>query len=501
LLTDYQRQRTHAARSPDDAASAVTQQSSWASRLFISGFGLVVIGLVWAAFSSSDPARNVNAASSRASINAAGEPVADIANEDTTSSQLFRSLLKLPIPIASLTATERSRDILLFADDWLRRGDTPSSVLNRLGVTDDSFDAWARQSPEMRAAFASTRNTRATVGYLPDVGVRQFIVRWPDSAAPDHFSRLTVTRRTTSPSEPTDANQDERATATDSQATFTATLESVPLTRVLRLASGVISSSLFATTDAQDIPDAVAMNLAEIFSNDIDFNRDLRKGDSFAIAYEVLEADHEPLETGRVVAASFINKGQEHQAIWYQNGKTKDYFTPKGESTRRFYLGSPMAFSRVTSGFAMRYHPVLKTKRRHLGVDYGAPTGTPVRTVGDGKVVFAGRKGGYGNVIEVQHDSRNRTLYAHLSRIFVKRGQRVERGDNIGAVGTTGLSTGPHLHFEHRVNGVHKNPALLAKNSRARTIPSKDMPAFENELKIAQTQLAAAREIRTASAE
>ena len=160
-----------------------------------------------------------------------------------------------------------------------------------------------------------------------------------------------------------------------------------------------------------------------------------------------------------------------------------------------------MAFSRVTSGFAMRYHPVLKTKRRHLGVDFGAPTGTPVRTVGDGKVVFAGRKGGYGNVIEVQHDSRNRTLYAHLSRIFVKRGQRVERGDNIGAVGTTGLSTGPHLHFEHRVNGVHKNPALLAKNSRARTIPSKDMPAFENQLKMAQTQLAAAREIRTASAE
>jgi murein DD-endopeptidase MepM/ murein hydrolase activator NlpD len=129
-----------------------------------------------------------------------------------------------------------------------------------------------------------------------------------------------------------------------------------------------------------------------------------------------------------------------------------------------------MEFSRVTSSFAMRFHPIQKRWKRHLGVDYGAPTGTPVRTVGDGRVSFAGVKRGFGNVVEVQHDGKNMTLYAHLSRIYVRKGQRVERGENIGAVGATGWATGPHLHFEHRVAGVHKDPALLARNSRAMTI-------------------------------
>jgi murein DD-endopeptidase MepM/ murein hydrolase activator NlpD len=171
-------------------------------------------------------------------------------------------------------------------------------------------------------------------------------------------------------------------------------------------------------------------------------------------------------------------------------------------STRRFYLASPMEFSRVTSSFSKRrFHPVLKVNRPHLGVDYGAPTGTPVRTVGDGRVVFAGRRGGYGNVIEIRHDSQSTTVYAHLSRIFVKRGQRVERGERIGAVGSTGVSTGPHLHFEHRVNGVHKDPAQMAKRSRATEVDRQHMAAFKAIADTATTQLAAARQVHLASAE
>jgi murein DD-endopeptidase MepM/ murein hydrolase activator NlpD len=244
------------------------------------------------------------------------------------------------------------------------------------------------------------------------------------------------------------------------------------------------------------------MGMAEIFSNDIDFNRDLRKGDTFAVVYEILEADNEALETGRILAASFTNKGLRLNAVWFEQNGKGDYYDLNGESTRRFYLASPMEFSRVTSSFAKRrFHPVLKINRPHLGVDYGAPTGTPVRTVGDGRVVFAGRKGGYGNVIEIKHDGSSSTLYAHLSRIFVKRGERVERGQRIGAVGTTGVSTGPHLHFEHRVNGVHQDPARLARNSRALKIEPKQMAAFKAQASVASEQLAAARQVRLASAE
>jgi murein DD-endopeptidase MepM/ murein hydrolase activator NlpD len=190
------------------------------------------------------------------------------------------------------------------------------------------------------------------------------------------------------------------------------------------------------------------------------------------VVYEALTADGEPITwnqaSGRVLAAEFVNNGRTHAAVWFQDAHSKGgYYGFDGESKRRAFLASPMEFSRVTSGFSMRMHPIHKTWRKHLGVDYGAPTGTPVRNVGDGVVEFAGWQNGYGNVVQVRHSNDRTTLYGHLSRIDVKKGQRVEQGVRIGAVGSTGWSTGPHLHFEVKVKGQHQNPLIIAKTSEA----------------------------------
>ena len=216
----------------------------------------------------------------------------------------------------------------------------------------------------------------------------------------------------------------------------------------------------------------MAAQIAEIFATDIDFHRELRRGDTFSVVYETLTADGEPVPwnegAGRVLAAEFVNAGRAHHAVWYQADSGRGaYFGLDGQSKRRSFLSSPMEFSRVTSGFAMRMHPILNVQRHHLGVDYAAPIGTPVRSVGDGVVDFAGRQNGYGNVVEIKHGKERSTLYAHLSSIDVRQGQRVEQGQRVGAVGMTGWTTGPHLHFEFRVDGRHQDPLSVAKASGA----------------------------------
>jgi murein DD-endopeptidase MepM/ murein hydrolase activator NlpD len=223
-------------------------------------------------------------------------------------------------------------------------------------------------------------------------------------------------------------------------------------------------------------------------------HRELRRGDTFSVVYESMTADGEPIgwgqTTGRVLAAEFVNAGRTHHAVWYRGADGRGaYFDLSGQSKKRAFLASPMEFSRVTSGFAMRFHPILKTWRKHNGVDYAAPTGTPVRTVGNGTVDFAGWQNGYGNVVEIRHSNDRSTLYAHLSRIDVKKGQRVDQGTRIGAVGSTGWSTGPHLHFEFRVNGEHHDPLKIAKASEALTLPPSARAEFAALAQALQTQL------------
>jgi murein DD-endopeptidase MepM/ murein hydrolase activator NlpD len=193
---------------------------------------------------------------------------------------------------------------------------------------------------------------------------------------------------------------------------------------------------------------------------------------------------------GRVLAAEFVNAGHTHQAVWFIPADGRgSYYDVDGHSKRRAFLASPLEFSRVSSGFAMRMHPLLQQMRAHLGVDYSAPKGTPVRSVGDGIVDFAGRQNGYGNVVQLKHSNNRSTVYAHLSRIDVKTGQHVAQGQRIGAVGMTGWATGPHLHFEVRVGGQQQDPLRAAKASEAVPLDAGSKPRFAEAVRTAKSEL------------
>jgi murein DD-endopeptidase MepM/ murein hydrolase activator NlpD len=238
-----------------------------------------------------------------------------------------------------------------------------------------------------------------------------------------------------------------------------------PLESHTRIASATINSSLFQAAADAGLPDGVAFDLAEIFQYDIDFVLDIQSGDRFSVVYEELSQDGVPLRNGNILAAKFVNEGREYRAVRYVDEQGHgEYFTPDGRSLRKAFIRAPVQFSRVSSRFnSARKHPVLNLIRAHKGVDYAAPVGTPVRAAGEGRVKFAGQQGGYGNVVELEHGSGVVTVYGHLSRFAknLKRGQHVELGQVIAYVGQTGLATGPHLHYEYRVRGVHQNPQTV----------------------------------------
>ncbi len=250
----------------------------------------------------------------------------------------------------------------------------------------------------------------------------------------------------------------------------------------IQMKSGVIKSSLFAATDGANVPDSVAIQIAEIFSSDIDFHRDLRKEDRFKVVYESHYSSGEPTGTGRVLAVEFVNKGKPYQAVYFEaNDKERGYYTPEGKNLRRAFLRSPLKFSRISSGFSRsRYHPILKKRRAHKGVDYAAPRGTPVRATANGTVAVSTRQRGYGKLIILKHRGRYSTAYAHLSAFAkgLRKGKRVNQGDIIGYVGSTGMATGPHLHYEFRINGVQRNPQRVVMPA-AIPLSAKNIPAFK----------------------
>jgi murein DD-endopeptidase MepM/ murein hydrolase activator NlpD len=230
--------------------------------------------------------------------------------------------------------------------------------------------------------------------------------------------------------------------------------------------TGEIKTSLYAATDEAELPEAAANQLTEIFSGDIDFHHDLRRGDKFTVVYEMSYSNGALVYAGRIQAAEFINQGNSYRAVYFQSdAQHGDYYSPEGKSVRKAFLRSPIEFSRVSSGFSSsRLHPVLNKMRAHKGVDFAAPTGTKVRATSDGVVSLVGRQNGYGNLITINHQGRYTTAYGHLSR-FAKglhQGQRVAQGEVIGYVGTTGLSTGPHLHYEFKLDGLQRDPLRVA---------------------------------------
>lgn len=247
------------------------------------------------------------------------------------------------------------------------------------------------------------------------------------------------------------------------------------------LASGTIDSSLFLAAADAGISDRVIMNLVGIFAWDIDFVLDIRQSDAFTVVYEEFWQDGKRVAEGDILAAEFVNRGDRYRAVRYQDPSGRvDYYTPDGRSVRKAFVRAPLSFSRISSNFnPRRRHPKLNTIRAHKGVDYAAPTGTPIKAAGNGKIVHRGRKGGYGNTVIIQHGGNITTLYAHMSRFSKARiGSRVKQGDIIGYVGATGLATGPHLHYEYRRNGVHMNPRTV-KLPDAEPIEAGYMAAFK----------------------
>jgi murein DD-endopeptidase MepM/ murein hydrolase activator NlpD len=261
---------------------------------------------------------------------------------------------------------------------------------------------------------------------------------------------------------------------------FTTSEQPAELTRRIQMISGEIKSSLFAATDAAGLSDSVATQIADVFAGDVDFHRDLRRGDKFTVVFETFAHLGRPVKSGRVLAAEFINQKKSYRAVWFQDAEGHGgYYTPEGKNLRKAFLRSPLEFSRITSGFAMRFHPILQQWRAHKGVDYGAPTGTRVKATGDGVVEFVGRQSGYGNVVVLRHGGGIMTTYGHLSRFAngVRKGARVGQGELVGFVGQTGWATGPHLHYEFRVHNQHRNPLTIAFPAAQPVAPER-MAAF-----------------------
>lgn len=323
-------------------------------------------------------------------------------------------------------------------EERIGRGETLPGLLQRLGV-----------SPEERQTFlAAVRGNDAISGLTPG---RSVLARVSSSGS------LLLLRYLSSDTTLVSVNRQQDSFEVSEQ---TIQPEMRPVMR-----SGSIQGSLFGATDAADVPDRIASEMADAFSGDIDFHKDLRRGDHFSVVYEAFYVDGRLIKTGRLLAAEFINQGNSHQAIYFKNPQGRDgYFTAQGQSMKRAFLKSPMPFDRISSGFSSgRLHPVLQIWRAHKGVDYAAPTGTPVRAIADAKVSFVGKQGGYGNLIVLNHQSPYSTAYGHLSRFGkgIKRGDNVSQGQIIGYVGATGLASGPHLHYEFRVNGAQRNPLAM----------------------------------------
>jgi murein DD-endopeptidase MepM/ murein hydrolase activator NlpD len=242
--------------------------------------------------------------------------------------------------------------------------------------------------------------------------------------------------------------------------------EVAPLERRILMRAADIRTSLFAAIDAAALDDSIAGQLADIFSTDIDFHQDVRRGDRFTVIYEMYFADGEPVQSGHVLAAEFVNAGNARQAVWFRHSDGRgDYYAPDGRAIRKAFLRSPLEYSRISSGFMeLRFHPILERWRAHRGIDYAAVAGSGVKASADGVVETAAHDSGYGNFIVLRHEQKTTTLYGHLSGFArgVSRGARVAQGQVIGYVGATGLATGPHLHYEFRVDDVHQDPLTIA---------------------------------------
>jgi murein DD-endopeptidase MepM/ murein hydrolase activator NlpD len=337
--------------------------------------------------------------------------------------------------------------------ETIRRGDTLGQLVGRLGANDPGFLRFAAGDPVGRLALQmrAGRTVQAEVDALGRI--QRFTYRFggleadaADAGEPTPLTRLEIVR---------DGDR------------FTATEDIIPLERTIEMRSVVIRTSLFAATDAVGIPEGVAVRVADIFGGDIDFDRDLRKGDRLRVVYESVreEGSLDQAQAGRLLAVELVSAGERHEAFWHERDGRGEYFTFDGRSLKKSFLRNPLEFSRISSGFSpARMHPVLRDWRAHKGVDFAAPIGTRVRATADGTVEFVGQQRGYGNVVIVNHRNQYSTLYAHLNDFApgLTPGAKIRQGDTLGAVGMTGWTTGPHLHYEVKIDGEQVDPMGVA---------------------------------------
>ena len=355
-------------------------------------------------------------------------------------------------------------------------GQSAEAALRRLGVSDAEGLRLARTDPTLRRAFEVRAPRLLTVRVDSGGELREVLVRSPAASATrarTHFEQLSVTRE---------------------EAGWVVRREERLLGSETRLAGNVISTTLQAAAAQLRLPDTVVRQLVELQAVDAQTARPLRKGDAFSVVMESLTADGSPLPWGaashKVVAVEFQSAGQSRQAFWYEDKSGKGaWFDGNGRSRRPVFLTQPLEFARVTSPFSTRMHPYQQRLQEHRGIDYAAPHGTPVRSIGDGVVEFAGWQTGYGNVVHVNHGGDHVTLYAHLSKIAVAVGQKVERGQNLGAVGATGWATGPHLHFEFRIRGVHVDPQRMDRPTEELVLDGPSRGRFQEEARLRQAKL------------
>ncbi len=324
-------------------------------------------------------------------------------------------------------------------NDRIQRGDTIAELLQRLNVDDPAASKYLR----------SSKSTQ---------GLRRLPVGKEVQAETDANGALVALRYL--------SNNTNQVIVEKLGDGFQTRNLPAPTEKRVQIRTGVIKTNLFDATDEIGLPDPAANQMSEIFGGDIDFHRDLRKGDKFTVIYEMNYINGKSVRTGRILSAEFVNRQRVFRAAYFQTSENAgDYYAPDGKSMRKAFLRSPIEFSRVSSGFSRsRFHPILNKWRAHKGVDYAAPIGTKVKATSVGVVSYVGNKRGYGKVVMVKHQGNFTTVYGHLSRFAggLHRGQKIAQGQIVGYVGMSGLSTGPHLHYEFRQNGIQRNPLKIA---------------------------------------